>query len=132
MPNQSNVPIWDANGVKQNIACLPVTWDSVSAFIQATMVVPWNYTVISTTGNTVVKSSPGTLAAIINLDPSGVQAITITAYDNATTNSGNIVANVNDLPNRVDWPPGGIAMTNGIVINCSDVPSTGGILVLWI
>ena len=55
-----------------------------------------------------------------------------TAYDNPATNTGNIVANVTNLAGQLDWPPGGIAMTAGITINCSAAPSTGGILILWI
>lgn len=132
MANQSNVQIYDANGVKQSIACLPLTWDGVAANMQAMMVVPWNYTLITTTGNTVVKASAGTLAAIVNLSPGGPQPITITGYDNATTNSGPLVANVTNLADKLDWPPGGMAMTAGITINCSAAPSTGGILILWI
>ncbi len=131
MADQVNVQIYDANGVKQNIGCVPATWNGVAANLQAMVVVPWNYTNISASGNTVIKASPGTLAAIINLDSGAAQTITIGAYDNATTNSGNEVANVATLANKVDWPPGGVAMTNGITIHCSGAPSGAGILVLW-
>lgn len=132
MSNQTNVEIYDANGVKQAISCLPLTWNGISSNMQAFMAVPWTYTPITTSGVHVIKASAGTLAAIINLDPAGPQAITITAYDNPSTNTGNIVANVTNLANQLNWPPGGIAMTTGITINCSGAPSTGGILILWI
>jgi hypothetical protein len=132
MANQGNVVVLDGNGSKQNIACLPLTWDSTSAFMQATMVIPWNYTNVTASGATVIKNAPGTLAAIVNLYAGAAQSITITAYDNATSGSGNILANTDTLDYKIDWPPGGIATQNGIVIDCSDAPTAPGLLILWL
>src|SRR6185503_2094451 len=112
MADQTNVQIWDANGVKQNIGCVPVaSWNGVASNLQAMVVVPWTYTLVTASGDTVIKASPGTIAA------------TISAYDNASAGTGTSVANVQNLADKVTWPPGGIAMTNGITINCSVAPT---------
>jgi len=132
MADQTNVQIWDANGVKQNIGCVPVaSWNGVASNLQAMVVVPWTYTLVTASGDTVIKASPGTIAAIINLDQTAAQAATISAYDNASAGTGTSVANVQNLADKVTWPPGGIAMTNGITINCSVAPTGEGVLILW-
>jgi hypothetical protein len=134
MADQITILVNDANGVQRPIACVPLAvWGGVdNAYAQAGVILPWNYTIVTASGTTVVKNAAGTLAAIINLDAAEAQVATIIAYDNATTNSGNIVANTATLANKIDWPPGGIAMANGIVIHCSSAPTSNGILILWL
>ena len=114
---------------------------TLPAFAAAPTVVPQaaTYTLLTASGNTVVKASAGIIYGVYSLSPS-TQTVGVTCYDNATTNTGNLFVNFVSPafmgPGQyVSFNPGGgsgIAAVNGITCNLTGaLTATTAIGVLW-
>lgn len=81
----------------------------------------------------IVKSGAGTFAALINESTSAQPAGTCTVYDNASAASGKVLYTENSIGSGqvIHFTANGIAVTNGIVVQCAANPGGSGLLVLY-
>lgn len=98
----------------------------------------WAYSIVTNAGgNTVVKAAPGVILGIINLATVAQSAsVTCTVYDNASTNSGNVLYTETNIAAGqviVFGSTAGINVANGITVNCTGgtTLSGSGILVMY-
>lgn len=102
---------------------------------------PWLYTVVTASGNTVVSGSPAVFFGVANACNAPQTNLVIAAYDNASTNSGNLL-----MPSSTSIGASqfgllnytGVKATNGITVNLSGAATCAGgptgsaaIIVYW-
>jgi len=93
----------------------------------------WNKTLVTASGATVVKNTAGTLAVIRNTCDTQL-SVTVSVYDNVSGTSGTpVYTSAVIAPNGGEiYPPPGMTMSNGIVVNLSAaLTGNQAILILW-
>lgn len=122
----NTTPITPTSGNLYPLQCDNVASIKVNCVSGCSVISAWSYAIITTSGGTTVKGSPGTFAGIVNLSTASQPAGLCTIYDN-TASSGNIMYQENGIaPNQVIMlTNNGIAANTGITINCATAPTTG-------